>query len=301
MSDIALGVKVFRRTGKLSRLLDSVSTQPVDTVYIADDGELDSEKKAIYDRDYPFSVEVLDLEYDAGLGYGRARIVERFTEDYLVIVDSDHELVGDLDILRQQLGANERLGGVSGLLFERGQITATCHDLIERDDVLLRTVREPKQVELLAGHPFVSFDFVPNAAMFRRECLESYAWDEQYVIGKEHLDFYVGHKRETNWVFGVSPNVLFGHYPGGDATYTADRTNLEKHTQSKQYFMNKWGYEGIILGQTEWENPTNRSLSLRGSAGNVMRSIVVDLPPTLQKHLARARDYVRVRRGIPPV
>ena len=76
MPEIALGTKVFSRAKRLGKLLNSVSETPIDTVYVADDGEPSRDKKALYEANYEFNLEVLDLEYDAGLGYGRNRIVE---------------------------------------------------------------------------------------------------------------------------------------------------------------------------------------------------------------------------------
>lgn len=301
MTDLALGVKVFSRAEKLEGLLDSVAGSPVDAVYVADDGEPSAAKDRLYDAEYPFDLTVLDLEYDAGLGYGRNRIVEASDEEFLLVVDSDHEVPGNVGVLVDQLEARPDLGGVSGLLLEDGKIRGTCHDLYEDGDVLVRDVREDKTVRRVAGAPLVEFEFVPNAAVFRRECLEDAAWDPAYVIGKEHLDFYVTHLRETDWTFAVNPTVLFDHYPGGDAGYVADRESAAKLERSKQYFLEKWGYRQVILGQTDWWDGSRTLRDPSRLVELLVKDLFLALPPSVQVPVMDLRDEVRKQRNRPPL
>jgi glycosyltransferase involved in cell wall biosynthesis len=301
MPEIALGTKVFSRAEKLGGLLDSIAGTPIDTVYVADDGEPAEEKSRVYDADYEFDLEVLDLEYDAGLGYGRNRIVEASDEPYLLIADSDHEVPPDVDRLVDQLQARPDLGGIAGLLFERGKIRGTCHDLHERGDVLVRDVEGEKAVQRVAGDPLVEYDFVPNACLFRRACLEDRAWDPEYVIGKEHVDFYVTHARETDWSFAVNPTVLFDHYPGGDSAYVADRESAQKLERSKRYFLDKWGYRAIVLGRTDWTDATRPHRAPRYLAEQALKSVLLSLPESAQIALMDLRDRVRRRRNRPPL
>jgi hypothetical protein len=301
MSQIALGTKVFSRAGRLSGLLDSVEDTPVDTVYVADDGEPTAEKSRLYDADYPFELQLLNLEYDAGLGFGRDRIVDVLDEEYLLIVDSDHEVPANVETLVAQLEARPDLGGISGLLYEHGKIEGTCHDLFEHGDALVRDVRTDKSVELVAGAPLVEFDFLPNVALFRRECLHDQSWDPEYVIGKEHLDFYVAHERRTDWTFAVSPTVLFPHHPGGDQSYTADRENIQKHQRSKQYFLEKWGYEQIVLGQTDWIDGSSPRCTPAEGLKALAKSALLAAPADLQIAAMDARDWLREKRSRPPL
>lgn len=299
--DVALGTKVFSRADRLAGLLDSVARTPIDTVYVADDGEQSGEKDRLYEADYPFDLHVLDLEYDAGLAYGRNRIVEASDADYLLVVDSDHEVPPDVGTLVDQLEARPALGGISGLLYERGKIRGTCHDLHEHGDVLVRDTREDKRVDQVAGAPLVEFEFLPNVALFRRACLAEQAWDPEYVIGREHLDFYVAHKQRTDWQFAVSPTVLFGHYPGGDASYVENRENRRKLERSKAYFLEKWGYRQVVLGQTDWTDATRPQLDPRLLARNAIKAALLRLPPRAQALAMDARDLARRYRKRPPL
>lgn len=246
MGRVAAGVKVFSRAGKLRNLLKSLEEAGIKKVYVADDGKPSQQKREIYDSEYDFELEVIDLEYDAGLGYGRNEIVERMSEDYLLLVDADHEVPTNVDVLKKQLEASPELGGVGGLLLENGRLKGSAHDLIEEGEILVRDIRSEKHQHLVAAHPIVKFDFIPNAALFRTECLEDYSWDPNFVIGWEHLDFYIGHKRQTEWEFGISPSVVFEHYPGGSESYLINRKNRGKLMASKDYLLAKWGYDQVV-------------------------------------------------------
>jgi len=299
--DIAVGVKVFSRVEKLDRLLSSIERYPIDTVYVADDGEMTDEKTGLYDREYGFELTLFDLPYDAGLGAGRAHVVEHLSEEYLLLVDSDHELLGSVTTLRDQLEADDGLGGVAGLLYEDGAVVGTCHDLHPNDDVLVRTVPQPKPVRMVGGAPFVPYDFVPNTALYRRACLAEYCWDPEYVIGKEHLDFFEGHRRRTDWRFGVNPTVLFGHHPGGDSRYVENRDSYEKLQRSREYFLEKWGYDRIVLGYTDWEDRRAAEPTWSGLGTDVAKKLLLAAPPSVQASVQRARDTVRRWRQLPPL
>ena len=78
-AEVALGVKVFKRTKALERLLNSAKQLDISTVYVADDGDT-SDRTDIYDRSWPFDIQLIDLEFDAGVGAGRAAIVDELEE-----------------------------------------------------------------------------------------------------------------------------------------------------------------------------------------------------------------------------
>lgn len=256
MVDIAVGTKVFTRTNKLGNLLLSINETDIDRVYLADDGEMTAEKESLYSREFDFELRVIDLEYDAGLGKGRREIVDQLDdENYLLIVDTDHEIPVNVSILADQLDQDPSIGGIAGTLVEpgRGRIFQSAKDLHEEGKVLVASAdTQEKTIESISDYPFIEFDYLPNAAMFRVEALEDYCWDPNYVIGKEHMDFYVGHWKQTDWRFGVCPGVLFNHYPGGDTTYVTNRHSIEKSTNAESYFFQKWGYVAVRRDRSYW-------------------------------------------------
>jgi len=278
--EIAVGTKVFKRTEKLKDLLASVP-EFISTVYVADDGRT-TKREHIYSDSYPFDLTLIDLDYDEGLGAGRRAIVERMTEDYLVIVDSDHVLPDNLDVLQNLLESNPDVGGVAGAVIEPEipSFFVTGQQFVEKGDDLHRGPflgQGDVSVEMTGGYPIVYFDLVANAAMFRRECLEDYNWDPKYVIGYEHVDFYVGHWKQTDWEFTVCPSVVFEHYPGGGSEYNANRYDNNKISSSEKYFLDKWGYEeDVIDGGFQWAlGPPGSTWYSRGNMSTWQEAIVI--------------------------
>jgi len=256
MVDIAVGTKVFMRTQKLQRLLESIEQTPIERVYVADGGEITPEKEQLYDREFDFDLHLIDLEYDAGLGKGRKEIVEQLDEEkYLLIVDSDNEVPRNVTVLADQLEELPEVGGIAGSMVEpkKGRLYQSAKDLREDGNTLVASADiNEKEIQMVSGYPFVEFQYLPNITMFRKEAVEEYCWDPKYKIGKEHMDFFVGHWKKTNWKFGVCPAVLFNHYPGGSAEYQSNRDSTKKHEQGERYFYDKWGYERVRRIQSYW-------------------------------------------------
>ena len=255
MTDIALGVVVMTRIEKLRRLLKSVDRQPIKTVYIADAGRDTSEKQEIYNEDFAFETVVLDLDYEVELGRSRKRIADELSEEYLITVDSDHEVPDNVMLLADQLSERPDLGGIAGSIIEpnKGRLWQSAKDFYEDNGILVRDANhEEKEIEYVAGSPFVEFDFIPSAGILRKDCLQDYSWDPNYTNTREHADFYVGHWLETDWSFGISPEVHFKHYPGGDTEYVSHRHDVARQDFAEKYFLDKWGYEAFEMGKPYW-------------------------------------------------
>lgn len=301
MNEIALGATVFKREEKVANLLDSIpSDSLIRSVYLGDNGEITENKKKIYSKKYPFDLNVLDLEYDSGLGHSRQRIVKESDEPYLLIVDSDVEIPHNVELLYTILQQRDDLGGVGGILIENDQIRSDCYDLFENGPLLLKDIREPKQVQNVSKAPFVPFDQIQNVAMYRRDCVEDYCWDSAYTIGWEHTDFFIGHKKQTSWSFGVCPEVMFRHYPGGDTDYTNKRRSKQRLKKTKEYFLNKWGYRQVVNGQVNWLQ-TNDGLPYKYRlVEQLIKHGILSLPPSVQARIIELRDSIRKFRGKPP-
>jgi glycosyltransferase involved in cell wall biosynthesis len=255
---IDVGIPVFERTDKVCDLLRSLPLMDVDlgTVYIADDGHTE-EREELYRRDWSFDLDYFDVEYNVGLAAKRNYILDRMETEYVLFLDSDHLVPPNLSILRDQLEANPELGALAGAEVEpeRGLFNIYAHDFSERDNgsVLVRDIqREQKAINRVAGYPIVEFDMTSTPRLFRRECLEELAWDDRYLIGREHIDFYVGHWKQTDWHFGVSPSVIFTHQPGNTSTTSKGSLRLKRDDEETQMFLDKWGYDDIIPIHEAW-------------------------------------------------
>lgn len=251
MTEVALCVPVFSRRDKLRKTLDSAEDIGISNVYVADDGEKTS-TAPVYKNDYSFELTVFDLEYDAGVGYKRNELVEVTNEPYLLFIDSDMEVPESYKILKHQLDSKPTFGAVTPMYIENGRLSTVATDFHEENNVLYCDIQNAKLIEEVDGYPFVQFDYLPNVGLFRRECLEDYCWDPEYTIQREHVDFYVGHWRETNWNFALSPSVYVRHYPGGGDDYLSERHSSSKVNASKAYFRKKWGYKSVEKQVDRW-------------------------------------------------
>jgi glycosyltransferase involved in cell wall biosynthesis len=255
MPDIAIGTTVFNRAEKIRTLLESADNQIIKTVYVADNGNINKTKRNLYEKDYPFQLVILDIEYDAGLAYSRNRIVDALEEELLLLVDCDMLIPNNVDILYEQLNSKPNIGGISGILQENRTIRGPGHNLYEEslfthNDLLIRDIQGDSQVETISNYRFIELDKIPNATLFRKECFEDYSWDPNYKLG-EHLDFFLGHKKETEWSFGSTPDVIFPHNPGGYPK--GEKPNRKtKIENAKTYFENKWGYRHVIHKTPNW-------------------------------------------------
>lgn len=289
--NLTLGTTVFKRTEKLRALLDSAEEAPVSRVVVADDGDT-AVRQSVYNDEWAFDLEVVDLPLDAGLGRGRQALVEELDTEFMLLVDSDMRVPDRVMTLVKQLRATPELGGISGLLLEEGRLSGMCHDIVEDGDLLVRDTPEEKVVEWVQERPLIRFDFIPNAAVFRRSCLTEYPWDPEYTIGKEHLDFYVGHYHGTEWEFAVCPEILFPHHPGGDAEFVSTRHDPSRLLESKQYFLEKWDYRQVLRKHywLDHAHPDPVLVRLAGALPRQLQPLALDTNEAVWRAKGRVLD-----------
>lgn len=261
---IAVGVPIYQRTEALEIFLESVP-EHVETVYVADNGP--DQDRDIYEQEWPFALEVLHLEHDAGIGACRAAIVEESEEPFVWVGDCDMEFTdrNDLRRLRTILRSNPSIGGVSGWLIEGDIVRSGARDLVDAGQYLIKDAAEP-DIEGRAL-PFARFDFIPQCGLFRREALETYSWDEQ-VRSSEHIDFFIGHQEAAEWEFASTPTVMIRHNKDIDRDY---RESKRGHNHvDVEILSEKWGYEDTVAGSySDWAQ--KREPSLKEEAFDVFR------------------------------
>lgn len=249
LENVTVGIKSFHRPEKVRACLESISNSDFEfnSVMVMDDGEIDQRKQELYDEySEVLDLEVFDLDYDLGVGPARNKMAEELETKYLLMMDDDMQVASNVDLLHSALEEYDRLGGVAGSLVEERGPRALAHDIFYDGNILVRDVRgELEELDFGERYTAKVFDFIPNAVMLRKDCLEDGRWDDEFVIGKAHLDFFVNHNRNTDWEFALIEQVGFEHNPGGSDTFTDNRYNREKLENSNEYFKEKWGIEGI--------------------------------------------------------
>lgn len=289
MEEIALGTKLFSRTLQLHQLLTTLPEGIFSEVYVAHDGEWDEEKEEILNQDYDVDLTILDMEFDAGLSAGRNQVIDASTEEYLLFVDTDHRVPTRVTELFEQIQNSPAIGGIAGSIIEpeSARLWQSAKDFSESGGGLVRDASGDRRIEHVAGGPLARFDFIPNTVLFRRECLDDYRWDENYIIGSEHVDFYIGHWKQTDWEFAVNPTVFFEHYPGGSESYMTSRHG-SKVEQSRDYLLSKWKYDFVRDREPYWFDTQVPPLPVA-----TRRAISQQIPDALYGTAKRLYDQIR--------
>jgi glycosyltransferase involved in cell wall biosynthesis len=262
MKDVTVGIKSFLRARKLNRCLSSLHGMGFEKVVVSDDGPISEEKRGMYERHKEkIPLEVLELERDSGLSYGRNRAFEECDTRYFLLLDDDQAINEDIIILRDILKENRYLGGVSGFWREKRGIRCSACNIHEYRSIIVKDADSPKKERKKEGYEFYVFDQINNSTLFRSSTLRDISWDPFYKIGMEHTDFYLNHKNNSEWEFAVTPNVLIDHYPStDDSDYSNDfRSNNDRLQRSRDYFRKKWSVNRLFLG-TYFKNNTRHSI-----------------------------------------
>lgn len=248
---LTVGVKTFLRTDKLRMCLESLAAHPWQAVIVADDGPIDGERERLYEeaaRRLPLVL--VKLPFDTGLSAGRNEIVARCGTEYLLVLDDDQTVPDNIGVLAEVMDERPELGGISCVWLERtGRKCTACDIRIEGDRIVKEVVGEKPVLRTRGGWRYVLFDFVPNSTLFRMACLRDQAWDPFYKIGKEHLDFYLMHKRLGRWQFAVSLDVVIGHHPEGQSADYGQFRHGERVKTSERYFLDKFRVTEVVEGR----------------------------------------------------
>jgi len=253
-NDIAVGVPMFSREQALQNCLDSLPSY-IETAYVADNGA--EIERGVYQREYPFSVEVLDLPYDCGIGKCRHEIAEACEEDYLWVGDNDMEITreNDLQILKCILENNPDLGGVSGWLIEDNTVRAGARNLRKHGSTAIKDVSDIPEME--GEIPFCRFDFIPQAGLFKSAVFDDYNYDPD-VEATEHLDFFVAHQ-QTQWEFASTPAVVVKHNKWINESYRESERG--GNHADMDITADKWGIETVVPGnRADWGYVRNRTI-----------------------------------------
>jgi len=264
LSEIAVAVPVLSRSEALAQFIESVPAS-VSRVVIADNG-LPGAHTHVYARDWHVDIDVLDLEHDIGIGACRAAITEAVDEPYIWMGDCDMAFShpDDLARLREILDSDPGLGGASGWLVEGDTVRSGARDLEVVGSTLVKTVTDPRTET--NPYPHARFDFIPQAALFRREIFDTYDYDAR-LRNSEHMDLFLGQREAGEWEFASTPVVQVIHNKWIDPEY---RDRRGPHAD-RDRIADKWGVRQKVPDTTsEWAHLRERSTAER--AFDVFRS-----------------------------
>ena len=243
-------LKTFLRPEKLDKCLQSISKLTIkpEKVVIGDDGRPTAEKTKIYEKYKKImNLEVVELEFDAGISRARNEGFIRTDTDYILLIDDDHYLPSNIYEIKEILDENPEIGGVSPFWEENGEVYCEAGDLKLGKWVIKGIFEKKEPRRTSSGMGFFIYDFIPNSALFRRECLTDYSWDDFFIIGGEHADFYLTHKKMGKWKFAVTPDYIAIHDPKtSNIEYEQNRHSRNKINRSMKYLAKKHNIKGFI-------------------------------------------------------
>lgn len=253
LKDTAVGIKTFLRPSALDACLASLCGISWKEVIIADDNgdSLQDEYTEVYRKyDKWLPLHVVKLPFGSGLAKGRNAIVTACSSKYIMIMDDDLCLRAGVHELRSVLEDDESLGGVSCVLIEDGRPICNACDLFIRGGYVIKEMyRLPEVKRTVEGARYMRFDFIQNCTLFRRSCLEELPWDPKYIIGKEHVDFFLRHKMYSQWGFALCLESYAVHRPS-DRGQEYDRFRRgEALRESEEYFRDKFGVRDVVEGR----------------------------------------------------
>lgn len=275
MSDVTIGTKSFYRPERIKWCLESIYQTDLgfNEVIVADDGEITEEKKEIF-QEYKekLDLKVLDLKYDYGLGGSRNRVFQEMNGEYLLWVDDDMSVPANVTEMKRVLEKKDDLGGVSGAMFQEGDYRIEAHDFKFSKGIfgktLIKDVEEgnvsKEKVETLVGEKTLyKFDLVLNCLLLKKSCLKDGKWDDRFIISGEHTDFFLNHYMNTEWEFGVMPDVVFNHYPGGSIEFNDERNDENKKQNSIEILKDKWNIDNIAFRRKFYEGRSSGGISTK--------------------------------------
>lgn len=251
-SKIAIGIKTFMREESLFKTLDSIEKHfpYAYRLYIADDGAISDEKEYRYQRLEVQGHVVIRLPFNSGIPIGRNAIVQRVTEDYVLIMDDDICFTDSKSIerMKQVLDSEDDIGLCAGMIYQEngGEYFgghAYSHGLsleIERG-VLYRRSSQGK-LSKANGVLFNYADQVVNFFLAKRTLFENVTWDNRIKVEYEHMDFFLNLK-QTRWKATVCLNtrLTHSHQLELDPFYVRHRISAPT-----SYFYAKYGIDGIL-------------------------------------------------------
>ncbi len=267
MNDITVGVKAFIRIAVLERALASLEGHDFAEVIVADDSNMDETRHALYQRFRErLPLKVLELPFRSGVSFGRNRMVEACSSPYFLLMDDDLAMESDIHPMLQVLESNTKIGGVTALETKAGNLSSGCGNLHIFKNFVVHDIgygSHRKAKTLADGTRYYTYEMINNFTLFRTAVFNDVVWDEYYLIGRDHMDFYLTHKKLGKWQFALTPDCTYAHSSedAGELAilYQKFRASPDTFELMSNYFNNKWGLDrGVIWGLSHM--PERRAL-----------------------------------------
>lgn len=248
--DIPLYIPVFDDVEELRMLIESCENKSISEITVFDIGPETSTHRDICrnaDAELDIPVQLCDLGTNVSVCTARNRANEVSDSEIYMLADSDAQLHMDVEFMTEFIDNNENIGVVSSPKLEPGRVSYPGGNYSISGNVLHREVTGNPSIAAHDQHSFFKFDFAPSVgAIYRKDCIKDYSWDEDYTIGWEHEDFYVGHwMNDTKWQFAVTFEPVVQH--NIQSRVELDKKAAQRGEGEYTYFLQKWGLDDMRI------------------------------------------------------
>lgn len=262
---LAIFIKTFYRDEALYGCLESIRrfcNVSDYRIYIADDGEIGSEKQAVYKRLRQEGHIVLELPYNCGASKSRNLLLQELGEEKFILrMDDDFHFCAETN-LQNMLSILEHdpvIGAVADLEIQKGLGKGTFSGGISTWQGFMDITGGKLEIRLLPkqkfkfrnheGIQYAKCDFSRNMLLLRRELFTDVRWDEKFHFGGEHLDFLLQIKY-SRWelVFTVNSRHLHREDIKYNQELPSYRRIRQKNNQKRMLLLEeKWGIKKVII------------------------------------------------------
>lgn len=186
------------------------------------------------------------LPYDVGLSAGRNALVDACQTRYALVMDDDMIINEAVD-----------LGAMLGILTGTDAVVVSCHKVVHgryrntgsvlRLDGSTLHVEPPSAPWTSGGAVYAPCEYLPNFILSRTTTLQDIRWDERFMCGGEHLDFFLRLKAEWPMSCAFCLDMYFDDDGAAGGDYAPIRK--KRGRQDATAFRKKWGIKKIVRWQ----------------------------------------------------
>ena len=250
---ITASIKAYKRPNAVKKCIESVVSAGIRNIFIGYDGGdmyLDAHKEVVESFQEKYSdidINLLCFEFNYGISAVRNRLAEAIDTKYILQLDDDNYVPSNvLDIIDfLELDDFSNFGAVGfGWIGKGSSPDLNAYDLDIKDGYCIRYFNLENKMNRIVNNLIFTypFDFIPNQAIYRTAVFSDIKWDENFKINREHLDFMLRLKLNTNWKLAVTPSIWCIH---DKIQYTGDEIRRREYRKSVRYFLKKWSLQGI--------------------------------------------------------
>jgi len=211
LNDVAIIITTFERPFMCLKCVRSIRKYYSDIrILVVDNGKRRTWFRWWLEKGY--KVDYLKIPFDSGLSKSRNEALRRLGEEYIVICDDDFEFTEEtkLEILHKILEKNLDIGIVAGNLRYEIEMRDFINEIkFHKGFYWVDPIKNPEWFNQ-NGIKFCFADYVYNFFMMRN--IPDFRWDEDYKIGREHIDFFIKLKLANKWKVAYTPDIIANHW-----------------------------------------------------------------------------------------